>query len=95
MEQSLRKDFGISKPKIAVLGLNPHSGDNGLLGLEEEQIIKPVIADQKNKGRLVFGPFPADGFFAAGTYSKYDGVLAMYHDQGLVRVHYAKRSIRR
>jgi 4-hydroxythreonine-4-phosphate dehydrogenase len=84
MEQSLRKDFGISKPKIAVLGLNPHSGDNGLLGLEEEQIIKPVIADQKNKGRLVFGPFPADGFFAAGTYSKYDGVLAMYHDQGLV-----------
>lgn len=84
MEQSLRKDFGISKPKIAVLGLNPHSGDNGLLGQEEELIIKPVIADQKNKGKLVFGPFPADGFFAAGTYSKYDGVLAMYHDQGLV-----------
>jgi len=84
MEQSLRKDFGISKPKIAVLGLNPHSGDNGLLGQEEEQIIKPVIADQKNRGKLVFGPFSADGFFAAGTYSKYDGVLAMYHDQGLV-----------
>ena len=84
MEQSLRKDFGISKPKIAVLGLNPHSGDNGLLGQEEELIIKPAIADQKNKGKLVFGPFPADGFFAASTYSKYDGVLAMYHDQGLV-----------
>jgi 4-hydroxythreonine-4-phosphate dehydrogenase len=84
MEQSLRKDFGISKPKIAVLGLNPHSGDNGLLGQEEELIIKPVIADQKNKGKLVFGPFPADGFFATSTYSKYDGVLAMYHDQGLV-----------
>ena len=84
MEQSLRKDFGISKPKIAVLGLNPHSGDNGLLGQEEELIIKPVIADQKNKGKLVFGPFPADGFFAASTYSKYDGVLAMYHDQGLI-----------
>jgi 4-hydroxythreonine-4-phosphate dehydrogenase len=84
LEQSLRKDFGIFKPKIAVLGLNPHSGDNGLLGQEEELIIKPVIADQKNKGKLVFGPFPADGFFATSTYSKYDGVLAMYHDQGLV-----------
>lgn len=84
MDASLRKDFGISKPRIAVLGLNPHAGDNGLLGLEEEQIIKPLIAEQKNKGRLVYGPFPADGFFAAGTYLKYDGVLAMYHDQGLV-----------
>jgi 4-hydroxythreonine-4-phosphate dehydrogenase len=72
------------KPKIAVLGLNPHAGDNGLLGDEEDQIIRPVIADQKNKGRLVYGPFPADGFFAAGTYIKYDGVLAMYHDQGLI-----------
>lgn len=84
MDQSLRKDFGIVKPKIAVLGLNPHAGDNGLLGDEEDQIIRPVIADQKNKGRLVYGPFPADGFFAAGTYIKYDGVLAMYHDQGLI-----------
>ncbi len=84
MDASLRKDFGIMKPKIAVLGLNPHAGDNGLLGLEEEQIIRPLINDQKNKGRLVFGPFPADGFFAAGTYLKYDGILAMYHDQGLV-----------
>lgn len=84
MDQSLRKDFGIVKPKIAVLGLNPHAGDNGLLGDEEEQIIKPVISDQKNKGRLVYGPFPADGFFAAGSYAKYDAVLAMYHDQGLV-----------
>lgn len=84
MDQSLRKDFGIVKPKIAVLGLNPHAGDNGLLGDEEDQVIRPVIADQKNKGRLVYGPFPADGFFAAGTYVKYDGVLAMYHDQGLI-----------
>lgn len=84
MDLSLRKDFGIVKPKIAVLGLNPHAGDNGLLGEEEDQIIRPIIADQKNKGRLVYGPFPADGFFATGTYSKYDGVLAMYHDQGLV-----------
>jgi 4-hydroxythreonine-4-phosphate dehydrogenase len=84
MDASLRKDFGISKPKIAVLGLNPHAGDSGLLGQEEDQIIRPVIADQKNKGRLVYGPFPADGFFATGNYTKYDGVLAMYHDQGLV-----------
>ena len=84
MDASLRKDFGISKPRIAVLGLNPHAGDNGLIGQEEDQIIRPVIADQKNKGRLVYGPFPADGFFATGNYSKYDGILAMYHDQGLV-----------
>ena len=84
MDASLRKDFGILKPKIAVLGLNPHAGDNGLLGQEEDQIIRPVIADQKNKGRLVYGPFPADGFFASGAHSKYDGILAMYHDQGLV-----------
>jgi len=83
MEQSLRKDFGINKPRIAVLGLNPHAGDGGLVGQEEEQIIKPLIADLRNKGKLVFGPFPADGFFASGQYSKYDGVLAMYHDQGL------------
>ena len=84
MDASLRKDFGISKPKIAVLGLNPHAGDNGLIGQEEDQIIRPVISDQKNKGRLVYGPFPADGFFATGSHSKYDGILAMYHDQGLV-----------
>jgi 4-hydroxythreonine-4-phosphate dehydrogenase len=84
MDQSLRKDFGIGKPRIAVLGLNPHAGDLGLIGKEDEEIIKPVIADQKNKGRLVYGPFPADGFFASGSQSKYDAVLAMYHDQGLI-----------
>lgn len=84
MELSLRKDFGLVKPKIALLGLNPHAGDNGLLGKEEEEILKPVIADQKNKGKLVYGPFPADGFFATGSHLKYDGILAMYHDQGLV-----------
>jgi 4-hydroxythreonine-4-phosphate dehydrogenase len=84
MDHSLRKDFNIAKPKIAVLGLNPHAGDNGLLGKEEEEIIRPLINEQKNKGKLVFGPFPADGFFASGTYMKYDAVLAMYHDQGLV-----------
>ncbi|HEY9046732.1 MAG TPA: 4-hydroxythreonine-4-phosphate dehydrogenase PdxA [Ohtaekwangia sp.] len=84
MEQSLRKDFGIMKPKIAVLGLNPHAGDGGLIGKEEELTIKPAIAEQKNKGKLVYGPFPADGFFASGQYAKYDAVLAMYHDQGLI-----------
>jgi 4-hydroxythreonine-4-phosphate dehydrogenase len=84
MEQSLRKDFSISKPRIAVLGLNPHAGDGGLIGQEDEQVIKPVITEQKNKGKLVYGPFPADGFFAAGSHTKYDGILAMYHDQGLI-----------
>jgi 4-hydroxythreonine-4-phosphate dehydrogenase len=84
MELSLKKDFLINKPKIAVLGLNPHAGDSGLLGKEENEIISPVIMDLKSKGKLVFGPFPADGFFAAGLHQNYDGVLAMYHDQGLV-----------
>ncbi len=84
LEQTLRKDFGINKPKIAILGLNPHAGDNGLIGKEDETILKPLIQDWKNKGKLIFGPFPADGFFAAGSHTKYDGILAMYHDQGLV-----------
>ena len=84
LEMSLKKDFHILKPKIAVLGLNPHAGDEGLLGTEENEIIKPVIAELKNKGKLIFGPFPADGFFASGQHVKYDAVLAMYHDQGLV-----------
>lgn len=84
METSLRKDFGINKPKIAVLGLNPHAGDNGLIGQEDDQIIKPVVNDLRNKGKLVFGPFPADGFFGMAQYQKYDGIIAMYHDQGLI-----------
>jgi 4-hydroxythreonine-4-phosphate dehydrogenase len=84
MEQSLRSDFAIQKPKIAVLGLNPHAGDGGLIGSEDDQIIKPLINDFRNKGKLVYGPFPSDGFFASGNYRKYDGVLAMYHDQGLI-----------
>lgn len=84
MDQSLRKDFGVNKPRIAVLGLNPHAGDGGLIGKEDDQIIKPVVQEQRNKGRLVFGPFPADGFFGTSQYTKYDGILAMYHDQGLV-----------
>lgn len=84
MEQSLTNDFGVQKPKIAVLGLNPHAGENGLLGVEESNIISPVIKDFKEHGKLIFGPFPADGFFGSGQYAQYDGVLAMYHDQGLV-----------
>lgn len=84
MEHSLRKDFGINKPKIAVLGLNPHAGDGGLIGKEDEEIIRGVVADQRNKGKLVFGPLPADGFFGTAQYRQYDGVLAMYHDQGLI-----------
>jgi 4-hydroxythreonine-4-phosphate dehydrogenase len=81
---SLKKDFGIHKPKLAVLGLNPHAGEEGLLGQEEKDIIAPVIEDCKNNGNLVFGPYPADGFFGSSNYKKYDGVLAMYHDQGLI-----------
>ena len=84
MELSLKKDFLVNKPKIAVLGLNPHAGDSGLLGKEENEIISPVIMDLKSKGKLVFGPYPADGFFASAMHQRFDGVLAMYHDQGLV-----------
>ena len=84
MENALRKDFGVNKPKIAILGLNPHAGDGGLIGKEDEEVIKPVIADYRNKGKLVFGPFSADGFFGTGQYRQYDAVLAMYHDQGLI-----------
>lgn len=83
LEYSLKKDFGISKPRIAILGLNPHAGDEGLIGDEEQQVLRPVINDLREKGKLVFGPFPADGFFGASQYLHYDGVLAMYHDQGL------------
>ncbi|MDA0195091.1 MAG: 4-hydroxythreonine-4-phosphate dehydrogenase PdxA [Bacteroidetes bacterium] len=84
MEKSLMSDFGIQKPKIAVLGLNPHAGDDGLLGNEEERVISPVVEEFKKSGKLIFGPFSADGFFGALNYQKYDGVLAMYHDQGLI-----------
>lgn len=84
MEKSLKKDFGINKPKIAVLGLNPHAGDDSLLGNEEERVISPVIDELKAKGKLVFGPFSADGFFGSLQFRKYDGIMAMYHDQGLI-----------
>lgn len=84
MIKSLTDDFGITKPRIAVLGLNPHAGEDGLLGDEEINIIQPVIKDFKDKGHLVFGPYPADGFFGMLHQKKFDGVLAMYHDQGLI-----------
>lgn len=84
MIHSLQHDFGITKPKIAVLGLNPHAGEDGLLGDEEEAIIKPVIIEFKEKGHLVFGPYPADGFFGMMHQKRFDAVLAMYHDQGLI-----------
>jgi 4-hydroxythreonine-4-phosphate dehydrogenase len=84
MNESLIKDFGIDKPKIAVLGLNPHAGDEGLIGNEEETIIKPAIKEARNTNILAFGPFSADAFFARGQYEKFDSVLAMYHDQGLI-----------
>lgn len=83
LHQSLRRDFGIDKPKIAVLGLNPHAGDEGLIGNEEEQIIKPAIKEAK-QNMLVFGPYSADAFFARRSYQQFDAVLAMYHDQGLI-----------
>ena len=84
IEASLKKDFGVTKPRIAVLGLNPHAGDGGLIGLEDEDIIRAVVSDFRNKGKLVFGPMPADGFFGTSQFKQYDAVLAMYHDQGLI-----------
>lgn len=84
MTSSLTRDFGIAKPKIAVLGLNPHAGDQGLLGTEEQTILEPLLQDLKKHGSLVYGPFAADGFFGSQQFHHYDGVLAMYHDQGLI-----------
>ncbi|MFN7044167.1 4-hydroxythreonine-4-phosphate dehydrogenase PdxA [Flavobacterium cheniae] len=82
--QTLKQDFEIEKPKVAVLGLNPHSGDNGVIGQEEEKIIKPALKKLFEAGNMVFGPFPADGFFGSAQYEKYDAVIATYHDQGLI-----------
>ena len=81
--QALRRDFRISSPRIAILSLNPHAGDNGLLGTEEKEVILPAVEALAEKGIQAFGPYPADGFFGAGLYDHFDGVLAMYHDQGL------------
>ena len=83
LNETLKIDFGIERPTIAVLGLNPHAGDEGVLGDEEERIIRPAIVELKKRGIIAMGPFAADGFFGAGQYKKFDGVLAMYHDQGL------------
>jgi len=82
--ETLRIDFGFERPNIAVLGLNPHAGEEGMLGDEEEKIIRPAIVECKKNGMMAFGPFPADGFFGSGQFNKFDGILAMYHDQGLV-----------
>lgn len=84
INDSLKKDFGINKPKIAVLGLNPHAGDEGLVGKEEKEIIKPAVAEANQKGIFCFGPYSADAFFARGHHAKFDAVLALYHDQGLI-----------
>jgi len=82
-EASLKRDFRIGKPRIAVLSLNPHAGENGLLGTEENDIIIPALKELQDKKVLCIGPYPADGFFGSGDFSRFDGILAMYHDQGL------------
>jgi 4-hydroxythreonine-4-phosphate dehydrogenase len=84
MSQSLKIDFGIERPLIAVLALNPHASDDGVIGDEEEKIIRPAIIECKKHGMMAMGPFPADGFFGSGEFKKYDGIMAMYHDQGLI-----------
>lgn len=84
LDESLQKDFAIRKPRIAVLGLNPHAGDNGLIGSEEIEVIGPAIKQAFDDGILVYGPYPADGFFGSSNYTKFDGILAMYHDQGML-----------
>lgn len=84
MNHSLRMDFNLERPRLAVLGLNPHAGDNGLLGKEEKEKIQKAVEKCANNKMMVFGPYSADGFFGSGMYRKFDGVLAMYHDQGLI-----------
>lgn len=84
ISKSLQQDFGIARPRIAVFGLNPHAGDNGLLGKEENEIILPAIIQAKKEGVIALGPYPADGFFGSQDYRKFDAILAMYHDQGLI-----------
>lgn len=82
--KSLKEDFGVRKPKIAVLGLNPHAGDNGVIGVEDKELIAPAVQKALDENKLVYGPYSADGFFGKGLQSQFDAVLAMYHDQGLI-----------
>ena len=84
IEKSLRMDFGVRAPKVAVLGINPHSGDNGVIGKEDDEVLKPVIKEMSDAGHLVFGPYSADSFFGSDAYRNFDAVLAAYHDQGLI-----------
>ncbi|WP_428231072.1 4-hydroxythreonine-4-phosphate dehydrogenase PdxA [Flavobacterium sp.] len=84
IRKSLIQDFSIVRPKIAVLGLNPHAGDGGVIGKEDDLVLKPALKKIFDAGTMVFGPFPADGFFGSGQYEKYDAVVATYHDQGLI-----------
>ncbi|MEH6679844.1 MAG: 4-hydroxythreonine-4-phosphate dehydrogenase PdxA [Sediminicola sp.] len=84
IEDSLKVDFGIRKPRIALLGINPHSGDNGVIGQEDEEVLKPVIRDLFNAGHLVYGPYSADSFFGSDNHKNFDAILAAYHDQGLI-----------
>ena len=84
IENSLKADFGIQRPKIALLGINPHSGDNGVIGKEDDEVLKPAIKELKDQGHLVFGPYAADSFFGSGNHTQFDAVLAAYHDQGLI-----------
>ncbi len=84
MTESLQKDFGIRRPKIAMLGINPHSGDNGTIGEEDDKIMKPVIETLFNEGYLVYGPYSADSFFGSNNHGNFDAILAAYHDQGLI-----------
>ncbi|MET6989449.1 4-hydroxythreonine-4-phosphate dehydrogenase PdxA [Sediminicola arcticus] len=84
IENSLKMDFGIRKPRIALLGINPHSGDNGVIGKEDDEVLKPVIKDFMDAGHLVYGPYSADSFFGSDGYKNFDAILAAYHDQGLI-----------
>lgn len=84
IQDSLKMDFGIRKPKIALLGINPHSGDNGVIGKEDDEVLKPTIKQLYDEGNLVFGPYAADSFFGSDAYKSFDAILAAYHDQGLI-----------
>ena len=82
--ESLQKDFRINKPKIAVLGINPHNGDNGVIGNEDDDVLRPTLKEIKDSGKLVYGPYAADSFFGSNNYSNFDAIIASYHDQGLI-----------